>query len=199
MRIPAIFLLFALLTGLCLANEYEVHLGDKVYSVKEGQPVEVLSPKGEKIRLIVKKKPILFYKDDISFSYSSDMKVTAEKELGVKMITVECENSTLFIAQVYPYKTDPAEVVDTLMGGFVEEYRQLGARVSDKTVPTSRLFANTSKKGKKLTTLMGDLKIETEVFSWYKENKTIALIFQADNEDRTIAERYFGIIANSIR
>ena len=187
--------------GSAQASEYEVQLGDKTYIVKDGEALSVVTPKGETLRLVVKRRPILTCSDaDVTFDYSSDMKVSTVKELGTKTITVECENSSLFMVQVFPEKLSAAETVDSLIAGMREEFSGFGATFpEDSLAEARRKIGGVDRVGKKLRFSFGSLRNETEVYAFPKGNKTIALVFQADHEDRAVAEKYFKIICDSIK
>lgn len=187
--------------GSAQASEYEVQLGDKTYIVKDGEALSVVTPRGETLRLVVKRRPILTYSDaDLTFDYSSDMKVSSTNELGGKTITVECENSSLFLAVIIPEKVSAAETVDSIIAGVRAEMSGLAATFpDDNLVEAKRTIGGVDRIGSKLRFTLGSLRHETEVFVFQKGSKTIALVFQADHEDRAVAEKYFKIISESIK
>jgi hypothetical protein len=195
------FLLTVAVAAGLMANEYEVTIGDKTYVLKEGETKIIVTPKGERLPIVVRKKKILTFPDDaLSFNYSSDMKLSTEMELGIKTITVECENSALFMAQILPYKIDPKNAVKDLIIEIRDELKRLGAIFPEKSTDyIEKKIGGVMRTGMKLRFLIGDLRTETEVFAFLKGNKTITLSFQADHEDREIATKYFKIIIDSLK
>lgn len=183
------------------ANEYEVRLGDKTYSVKEGEKQTITTPKGEELVLQVRKKPTLNYTGkDLFFTYSSDMKFSEDKDPSGTFITVECADSTMFMAQIFPYKIEADAAVDMLVSNFKEEFKGVGAIIPEESVSkTTKTLAGAPRNGKKLTWHMANLKNETEVYAFEKDGITIACIFQVDEEDKTKAKKLFKIISDSIR
>jgi len=190
-----------LLAGLAGANEYEVQLGDQSYLVVDGEAKMITLPNGDEMKLVVTRSATLMYEgEDLSFSYSSDMKVSDETEMGVQTITAECENSTLFLGQVYPMEISEEEAVDALMGGMLSEFAGFGATFpADHLTASERMVGGKLRHGKRLKFSLGDLRHETEIYAWHKGTQTITVVFQAAQEDREVAEKYFKIIADSIR
>lgn len=199
--ISFLFLFFTVPAGILSAEEYEVTVGDRIYVLREGEIKVITTPKGEQLRLVVRKKKVLTYNDSIlSFRYNSEMKVSAETELGIKTITAESTDSTLFMAQIFPYKLDPGEAIDTLIQSFKEEFKNFGATFMEDSITTaSRKIGGIERSGKTMRFLIGDLRHRLEVYAFQKGDRTISVVFQSDHEDRDTAETHFKIIADSLK
>lgn len=183
------------------AEVYEVILGGQAYAVEDGKPSQVTLPDGSKLDLVVRKPKVQqFTGKAISFLYSSEMKVASEKELGMTMITAECEKSPLFVAQIFPYQLSPEEAVDTFILTIKEQFKSFNAVIPENPISLARRnIGGKPIQGKVLRSMIGDLANQTEVYAYNKDGKTIAMMFQTDSEDQELAKRYFKIIADSIK
>ncbi len=201
MKIGKAFLVTSMIAlgAIAQTSEYDVRLGGKTYTAKDGEPVAVVTPSGEKLQLVVEKRNVLKFSDpDISFSHGSDMEVTSETDEGIKTITAECVDSTLFMVQVLPDKAPSNEAMDRLLDSFQEEFTKLKATFpKDRIVVARRNIGGTERTGKKLRFSLGEYRHETEVYAFGNGDKTFSFTFQSDHEDREAAEKRFKVITDS--
>ena len=96
--------------------EFELRVGNTNYDVAEGKTFSIVTPKGERVELVLRRKEVLqFSEHGASFNYDSSMKVEVEKELGVVTISVASTASPLAIIQIHSAAIRPDEVRDHLV------------------------------------------------------------------------------------
>lgn len=181
--------------------EFELRVGSTKYDVAEGKTFSIVTPKGERVELVLRRKEVLQFSDHgASFNYDSAMKVDVEKELGVVTITATSTDSPLAIIQIHSAAVSPAEVRDHLLQGLREEFKSRGAEFlegSGKTI--KRQFRGTDREGVHLEFLLGGERMRMEVYAFQKGNTVMSIMLQHLVIDDELAKRYFSVITNSLQ
>ena len=183
------------------APEFEIQVGNTKYDVAEGKTFSIVTPKGERIELVLRRKEVLqFSEHGVSFNYDSSMKVEITKELGVVTISVESIASPIAMIQVHSAPQNPDEVRDALLQSLREEYKSRGAEFlegSGKTV--KRQFRGTDREGQYLEFLLGGERMRAEIYAFQKGNTVMSIMLQHLVSDVELAKRNFSVITNSLQ
>lgn len=181
--------------------EFELRVGSTKYDVAEGKAFSIVTPKGERVELLLRRKEVLQFADHgVSFSYDSSMKVAVAKELGVITISVESTASPLAIIQIHYAAVRPDEVRDALLQGLREEFKSRGAEFlegSGRTV--RRQFRGTDREGQYLEFILGGERTRLEVYAFQKGNTVMSIMLQHLAGDAELAKRHFPVITNSLQ
>jgi hypothetical protein len=181
--------------------EFELSVGNTMYDVAEGQPFSVVTPKGERVELLLRRKAVLQFADHgVSFNYDPALKVSTAKEVGVVTISVESTASPLAMILIYSIALTPDEAVTSLMQGFRDEFRSRGAEFlegSGKTV--RRPFRGVTREGQALDFLLAGERTRLEVYAFQKGTSVIAVVLQHLASDAELAKKHFGILTDSFQ
>ncbi len=197
--------LFLWMAGLTLAaragGDYEIKVGDRTYAADEGQPVAIVTPRGEEVSLTVRPSATrTFDRAGLHFEYPAAMSKKEEAlAADIHQVTVETVNSTLFIAQIYGADASGAVAVQ----GFLSVLREQANSMSGQEPAESgarREIGGRMMEGRKLVWTLGGLENTSEVYLLPDDAPgAVILVFQADNEDREEAEACFKVIAASLK
>jgi len=188
-------------TSSALAADYEVTIDGKTYLFTQGVEQRVVLNDGHRVAISVSPvKTKEFREHGLSFSYPSDMKIEQNSFYGIKQITIESTDSTLFMLQVFPAGTTPKELQRDLLTGFREEFGNLGARFPAKsTEPCKRMIGGIEHQGVRLLYALGDLAHESEIYTMQKNGKTVAVVFQYAVEDKGKALPRYKVITSTFK
>ena len=182
-------------------SEFELRIGNAKYDVAEGKPFTIVTPKGERVELVLRRKEVLqFSQHGASFNYDSSMKVSVTKELGTVTISVESTASPMAIIQIYSVPVTPEEVRDALLQSLRDEFKSRGADFlegSGKTV--KRQFRDADREGHYLEFLLGGERTRVEVFVFQKGNTVMSLMLQHLASDGELAKKNFSVITSSLQ
>ena len=183
------------------AVEFELHVGTHKYDVADGKTFSIVTPKGERIELLLRRKQVLqFAGHGASFNYDSSMKVSVTKELSVVTITVEGNSSPLVLIQIHSAAVSPEEARDALLQGLRDEFKSRGAEFlegSGKTV--TRQFRGTEREGQYLEFILSGERTRVEVYAFRKGSTVMSVMLQRFNSDAELANKYFSLITNSLQ
>ncbi|GBD32453.1 hypothetical protein HRbin33_01418 [bacterium HR33] len=181
---------------------FELHIGERVFEIGLDQPARVVTPGGETIEVVLRRKAVLHYSGaGVRFDYPSQLEVGTETEDGVTTITLEGTSSPFVLVQVYPASsTTPAAVLNSLLEAFAAEYASKQARaLPGSGQPVSRTIGGTRLEGRGLRHDFLGQEIVTEIYSLAKDGAVVAMVFQHDAAERELAEGYFQVIARNFR
>ena len=181
--------------------EFELEVGTTKYDVAEGKTFSIVTPKGERIELVLRRKEVLqFAEHGVSFNYPSSMKVEVTKELGVVTISIESISSTIAMIQIHSGPAKPNEVRDVLLQTLRDEYKSRGVEFfegSGRTV--KRQFRGMEREGLYLEFLLGGERMRAEIYAFQKGNTVVTIMFQHLVSDAELAKRDFSVISNSLQ
>jgi hypothetical protein len=180
---------------------FELHVGKKVYKIQPDKPFVIKTPKGEKLKSVLKQQETLTHSGHgISFKYHHEMKVSTEEQMGVATITVEGTSSPLCIVQVYKIPISAGEVEKILVSSLENEFKNRKASFLEGSGgKISMKVGGKNRSGRKLDFMLAGQRFNAKVFTFKKGKSVIALMIQNDLEDQTKADKYFSVILNSIR
>jgi hypothetical protein len=183
------------------APEFELQVGNTKYDVAEGKTFSIVTPKGERVELLLRRKEVLqFAEHGVSFNYDSSMKVEVTKELGVVTISVESIASPIAMIQIHSVPANPNEVRDALLQTLREEYKSRGAEFlegSGRTV--KRQFRGMDREGQYFEFLLSGERMRAEIYAFQKGNTVMSIMFQHLASDVELAQRHFSVITNSLQ
>ncbi|NCC60077.1 MAG: hypothetical protein EOM12_03875 [Verrucomicrobiae bacterium] len=198
-----ILTLFALLAVVASASaaDYNVTIDGRTYLFSQGVEQEIPLKDGKRVSINIEGvKTRTFQEHGISFDYPSDMKLGQESFYGIKQITLESTDSTLLMIQVFPEATTPAELQRDLLAGFREQFGNFGARFPAKpTAPCKRSISGVERQGIELSYALGDLAHKSEIYTFQKDGKTLAIVFQYAEEDKGKAIPQYDIVTKSFK
>ena len=182
-------------------GEFELHVGNTKYDVAEGKTFSIVTPKGERVELLLRRKEVLqFAEHGVSFNYDSSMKVEVTKELGVITISVESIASTIAMIQIHSVAAKPNEVRDALLQTLREEYKSRGAEFLEGSGGTvKRQFRGMDREGQYFEFLLGGERMRAEIYAFQKGNTVMTIMFQHLASDVELAKRHFSVITNSFQ
>jgi len=183
------------------APEFELQVGNAKYDVAEGKTFSIVTPKGERIEVLLRRKEVLqFAEHGVSFNYDSSMKVEVTKELGVVTIAVESIASTIAMIQIHSVPAKPNEVRDVLIQSLRDEYKSRGAEFLEGSGRTiKRQFRGMDQEGQYLEFLLGGERMRAEIYAFQKGDTVISIMFQHLASDAELAKRNFSVISNSLQ
>ena len=183
------------------AEEFEIHVGKTAYDVVPNRPFSIVTPKGERVEIVLRRKKLLrFAEHGISFNHSPAMRVSSEKGSGVITITGESADSPFLMIQVYLNPIPAGEVRKTLIESFKNEFKSRKARFLKGSGETlKRRFHGVEREGQVLKFVLGGQRMETEIYAFSKDKKVIAIILQHDLSEADLAKKEFSIIADSLQ
>ena len=142
-----------------------------------------------------------FSKHGITFRYPGDMVIEEEAFNRINQISVEDLDSTLILVQVYPAgMTSTGLVRDELLKGFREHFASHGANFPTKATETcTRSIGGVDRKGVRLFFSLEGLPHQTEIYTFRKGIRTIALVLQHAADDSANAGPRFEVVASTLR
>lgn len=180
---------------------FELQVGDRVYEVVLNQPLTVVTPKGEEIELLLRRKEVLHYAGHgLAFDYPSAMQLSSETEGGVTTLTLEGVASPFVLIQIYPPSNSAERILANLLNAFENEYTSRQAQfLRGNKGSVQRSIGGATRQGRVLKFNLGGQQMVTEVYAFPKDGSVVALILQHDTEDAALAEQYFDIITANFR
>ncbi len=190
-----------LVVNTVFAADFEVIIDGKTHLFSEGIEQNVDTKSGQQVSITVATtKTKKFQEHGISFRYPSEMKLSQESFFGLKQITLEATDSSLFMVQIFPSSTSAKQVEQDLIAGFRKEFSSFGATFpANSTTKCPRFIGGQVRSGVKLSFSLGPLAHETEVYTMSQNGKTLALVFQHAIEDREQVQQRFAVIAESFK
>lgn len=183
------------------AVEFELRVGNTNYDVGEGKTFWIVTPKGERVEVLLSRKKVLqFAAHGMSFNYDSSMKVDVETELGVVTVTVNSAASPMAMVQLYPAPATPDVVRSQLLQGLQEEFKSRGAQFlpdSGKTV--KRQIRGMDREGQSLQFLLGGERMRMEVYAFQRGNTVMSVMLQHLEVDAELAKKSFSVITDSLQ
>lgn len=200
-QIFAVTAMAVALAASAFATDYEVTIDGKIYTFTQGVEQRIILHNGQRVSMSVSPvKTKEFREHGISFSYLSDMKIGQDSFYGIKQVTAETTDSTLFMLQIFPAGTTPTELRRDLLAGFRKEFGNMGARFPAKpTESCERIIGGVKYQGVKLLYALGGLAHESEIYTMDKNGKTLGIVFQYAAEDKQKAMPLFKVIATSLK
>lgn len=182
------------------AAEFELRLADTKYDVAEGKPFTIVTPKGERVEVVLRRKMVLEFSDHgATFNYDSAMKVEITKELGMVTILLSSTASPMAFIQVHSAAVTPDEVRDSLLQSLREEFKNRGAEFLESSGRTvKQQFRGVERDGQSLEFLLGGERTRTEVFAFKKGNTVISVMLQHMTTEAELAKKYFSVITSSL-
>jgi hypothetical protein len=182
-------------------SEFELLIGNTKYDVAEGKTFSIVTPKGERVELVLRRKEVLQFSDHgVSFNYDSSMKVEVTKELGVVTIAVESIASPIAMIQIHSVPAKPNEVRDALIQTLREEYKSRGVEFLEGSGgPVKRQFRGMDREGQYFEFLLGGERMRAEVYAFQKGNTVMSVMFQHITSDVELAKKHFSVISNSLQ
>jgi hypothetical protein len=183
------------------APEFELQLGNSKYDVAEGKTFSIVTPKGERVELVLRRKEVLhFAEHGVSFNYDSSMKVEVTKELGVVTIAVESIASPIAMIQIHSIPAKPNEVRDVLLQTLRDEYKSRGAEFLEGSGGTvKRQFRGMDREGQYFEFLLGGERMRAEIYAFQKGDTVMSIMFQHLTSDVELAKKHFLVISNSLQ
>ncbi len=188
-------LVAVLAASLAHAGELEVEVGGAIYDATDGKPLEITTPKGERLRLTVRRKQLLHWNGEgVQFDYPREMTPTVERGEGLVTITVNSTSSPLVMIQLFNLPTDPAALEAMMMKELKANFVQRGAaiRVADK--PIRRNVHGVDRSGKQLVVEIAKEKQVLEIFALRMGNRAVILNLQYNQDDEALANKQFPAI-----
>lgn len=182
--------------------EFDLQVGDSTYEITPGQPTTIVTPGGDTVEVILRKRQILQYDGHgVSFEYHHQMKLSIESDADIITITVESPETPLALIQVYPSQFIASEPLRALLAqAYWEEFQSRNAEfIYDTNEFTTRSIAGIDHRGGLLDFVLAGQRMKVEIFTFSREDAVIAMIFQHDIAETVLAERYFKIIADSFQ
>ncbi len=183
------------------AVEFELRVGNNKYDVADGKTFSIVTPKGERVELLLRRKEVLqFAGHGVSFNYDASMKVSVTKELGVITFTVDGIASPMVIIQIHSAAVSPEEARDALLQGLREEYKSRGAEFLEGSGMTvTRQFRGMEREGQYLEFILSGERTRVEVYAFRKGNTVMSVMLQQFNSDAELAKRPFSLITTSLQ
>ncbi|QXD17102.1 hypothetical protein GQ464_009295 [Rhodocaloribacter litoris] len=186
---------------LASTEAFELHVGGQVYEIRLDEPVTVVTPGGEEVEVVLRRKEVLHYAGDgLAFDYPAALQLGRETEGGITTLTLEGTASPFVLIQIYPSSNTPEEVLGNLLEAFENEYRARQAQfLNGNGRSVERTVGGTTRRGRVLAFRLGGQQIRTELYAFPHHDAVVALILQQDVEEAALAEDYFAVITRSLR
>lgn len=182
-------------------SEFELRIGNTKYDVAEGKPFSIVTPKGERVEVVLRRKEVLqFAEHGVSFNYDSSMKVEVTKDVGVITISVESIASPIAMIQIHSVSASPDDIRNVLLQTLRDEFKSRGAEFlegSGKTV--KQQFRGVDREGQYLEFLLGGERLRMEIYAFQKGNTVISVMFQHLASDVDLAKKNFSVITSSLQ
>ena len=174
---------------------YELRVGDKTYDVLPDVPVEIVTPAGEHLTVVLHPKDVGHYAAaGVSFDYPRAMTPTVKKSRDSTTVTLRGELNVVAMVQVYTIDA-PDQIEGLLIDGF---NKVLGAPGNPSTpTPVSRSIGGAPRAGKLLKFPAKNLQTELYVFS--RAGTTLAVVFQCPTAKLEAVKPGFDLIAGSLK
>lgn len=180
---------------------FELHIGDRIVEMRIDEPVTVVTPGGEQLTMVLRRKATLHYAGEkLAFDYPSALQLSSETDDGITTLNLEGTASPFVLIQIYPLPNTAEGVLENLLEAFQEEYRNRQAQLlSGNNVPVKRTIGGEERTGRQLRFLLAGQEIVTELYAFPQNGAVVALVLQHDVSEAALAEQYFGIITGSVR
>lgn len=201
----------ALLVGICVllgggwgwtAEEvpYELEVAGRVYPVRPGESVEVVTPGGETVpvRLIRRNR---YNRHGIAFRFPSVFRLTEEIQFQIPTLVLESNTSALAMIQIYPDEAKKRDEIHTLLvKGIQAQFLSRRATFLEGSGSETQLpIAGTVQTGTRILLELAGQTIQTRIFTFPLGNRIVAVILQHDMEDERLAEPLFQPILQSLQ
>ncbi len=141
-----------------------------------------------------------FQASGFSFQYPDGMKIEQESIFGITHLSIEADDSTLFMLQIYPDSHSPDKVRKDLLESLRQQFATFRARFPEKpTEPCRRKIGGEEYEGIKLMFSLFGMPHVNEIYSMKKHGKTAALVFHYAVEDQKDAFPRFKKITSSFQ
>jgi hypothetical protein len=192
-------LMFAPVATFADEAEREIVIGEKAYPIKEGEPLTVTLPSGERITLNLRRRDLNYWTGNrIRFTYPTDFNATAEEEDGAKMIVVEGGESTLAVVQIYPVSASLKALATALPESLRKQIKGKGGTIAPgKPGVVKRKIGTTMKEGIRLQWQLEGKRNTTEVYVFNGIQNRIAVVFQWEEGEALRAASAFRLMAES--
>jgi hypothetical protein len=128
------------------------------------------------------------------------MKLEKESLSDIPMTTVEADDSTLFLLQLYPDSFSPETIRANLLKGLRNEFATYRAKFPNKaTEPCQRQIGGKIYQGVKLSFRLFGMPHVNEIYSMQKHGKTLGMVFHYAVEDKDKAFPRFEVITSSFQ
>ena len=128
------------------------------------------------------------------------MNMETDAFYGMNQVTVEDTDSTLVMVQVYPAGPNTNLVRDELQKCFRSHLAEHGATFPAKATETCRRpIGGIDRMGIRLSFSLEGLEHETEIYTFRKGIRTIALVLQHALEDKANAGPRFEVVASTLK
>ena len=194
-------ILSTFLAGAIPAADYEITIDGKKYLFTDGVQQKVVTGDGSRVAISVSAvKTKVFQEHGVSFRYPSDMQLAQESFFGIKQVTLESTDSSLFILQILPAGTSAETTAQDLLSAFRDQFIVAGAKFpSNPTTSCKRSIGGVERAGVVLSYTLATLPHETEIYTLQQPTKTLAMIFQHAVEDKESVTPRFQAIASSFK
>ncbi|GIX46724.1 MAG: hypothetical protein KatS3mg131_0935 [Candidatus Tectimicrobiota bacterium] len=183
------------------AEVFELHLGGRVYEVSLDRPFTLVTPAGERVELVLRRREVLRYETpELAFDYPAALRLHREIESGITTLTLEGVASPFVLIQLYPGSPAAADILANLVAAFLDEYAGRQAQfLSGNNTPVSRLMGGHSRDGRQLRFRLAGQEMVTEIYAFAKPNAVVAVVLQHDTAEASLAERYFAIVTRRLQ
>ncbi len=163
-------------------KNYEIAIDEKTYDLNINEKIEVVDNSGDKVTVILRKKPYTQYSDQmISFRHKSELSVSSQDlDNDITQIMTATAFGTLIIVQEYS-NMDPTMLLSMMLKEVTKESVEYGYKMTQENV-THKL-----KSGIILTGLKAILKYKGaecywEVLAYGKKDIGVLIVTQIDRE-----------------
>lgn len=179
---------------------YELHVDGVAYPIRPDEPVEVLTPQGERVpvRLVRRNR---YNKYGIAFRFPSAFRLSEEVQFQIPTIVLESNTSALAMIQIYPDDAKKQEEIHTLLvKGIQAQFLSRQAVFHQESgAETEATIAGSVRKGTRLQLELAGQTIQTRIFTFPLGNRVVAVILQHDMEDAPLATPLFQPILQSLQ
>lgn len=175
--------LAALMIGFGFADEfknYRLVVDGQSYEVNLDDELKIVTPKGETLTIVLKKKPYSQFSDAfVSFQHKSGMSVSSKKlGVGISQLMANTATGTLIMIQEYT-GMDPSMLVPMLLKELTKESVEYGRKMIREKI-TRKLESGITLTGLKATLTYLEDESYYEVLAYGKKDKGVLVITQID-------------------
>ena len=180
---------------------FVVFVGAHRYEATAGEPVTIVTPRGEEVTIVVEPKQTLHYAGSgLSFEYPRQLELSTDEQEGVDLIYLRSRGTPLGIIQSYTVRTSPAEIRRKLVAGLIEQFSSSGARFAPGSGRmTQASIAGQRRGGQLLDYEINGVQMKTEVYAFRLRDRVVALVFQYAEGDSEPASLLFSVVTSSLR
>src|SRR5262245_57020016 len=106
--------------------QFDIKVGDRKYDIGLDKPLEVTTPNGEHVTIVLHQKETLDYSDrGLSFKYPSDMEMEEQRLLGTRIISLDSKDSPFAALHVLSDDADEDEWRKDINDELKEQFEKL--------------------------------------------------------------------------